>query len=175
MKKHIYECGLYIGRFEHFHNGHEYVVSKALDLSKKLLILISDSDTKADKDNPFSIELREKIIKEIYGDKVIIGRLKKSSNDINYREYAVNVAREYIGKNPDYIIYGSDLTKNTWYNTNKLKNIEEIVVPREDVDISATKVRELIIKDEKEKWKKHVNKKIYKYYDRLKEEIINII
>ena len=61
MKK--YKTGLVLGRFQTFHNGHEYIINKALEICDKVLVFIGSSDKFGTIENPFSYELRKKLIK----------------------------------------------------------------------------------------------------------------
>ena len=58
--------------FQIFHFEYETIINKSLELCENTLILIGSSDKENTLMNPFSYEFREIIIKEIYGDKVII-------------------------------------------------------------------------------------------------------
>ena len=73
MKK--YKTGLVLGRFQTFHKGHEYIINKALEISDKVLVFIGSSDKFGTIENPFSYELREKLIKKIYGNEIVENKL----------------------------------------------------------------------------------------------------
>ena len=62
MKK--YKTGLVLGRFQTFHKGHEYIINKALEICSKVLVFIGSSDKYGTQENPFSYELRKKLIKK---------------------------------------------------------------------------------------------------------------
>lgn len=64
----MYDLGVFIGRFQPFHQGHEQVVRRALSQVKKLLILCGSSDQMRSVKNPFLFSERKKFITEILED-----------------------------------------------------------------------------------------------------------
>ena len=67
-----YDVGLVCGRFQTFHKGHEKLVDTGLLLCDRLLILIGSAQEYGTERNPFNINTRTKILKEIYGDRLEI-------------------------------------------------------------------------------------------------------
>ena len=70
-----YNTALLIGRFQPFHNGHLYLMKKALLSADKLIIGIGSANV-TDKNNPYSVGLRQLIIKtmikeENLSDKIV--------------------------------------------------------------------------------------------------------
>jgi adenylylsulfate kinase len=61
MKK---KYAMYIGRWQPFHNGHDYIIRKALDSGKNVLIAVRD--TPITEKDPYSAEERVKMIEEHY-------------------------------------------------------------------------------------------------------------
>jgi bifunctional NMN adenylyltransferase/nudix hydrolase len=56
--------GLFIGRFQPFHLGHEFIVKEALERVDFLLIVIGSSTVPRSLKNPFSIEERVYLVEE---------------------------------------------------------------------------------------------------------------
>lgn len=54
--------GLYIGRFQPFHNGHLALIKQMLTEVKKLHIVVGSAQHKSTKDNPFSADERRAMI-----------------------------------------------------------------------------------------------------------------
>ena len=54
--------GLYVGRFQPFHNGHKSVVKEALKHCDRLIIAIGSAQESRTKKNPFTFEERRKFI-----------------------------------------------------------------------------------------------------------------
>lgn len=61
---------LFIGRWQPFHNGHKYIIDRAIRQRKNVCIGIRD--TEISEHNPFTVEQRIEMIKRVYGDKVRI-------------------------------------------------------------------------------------------------------
>jgi adenylylsulfate kinase len=57
---------LFIGRWAPFHEGHKYIIDSYINNGKKVCIAIRD--TKMSKEDPFSFELRKKLIDNYYKD-----------------------------------------------------------------------------------------------------------
>lgn len=56
-----YNTALLIGRFQPFHNGHLYLIKKALQSADKLIIGIGSANV-TDENNPYSTSLRQQMI-----------------------------------------------------------------------------------------------------------------
>lgn len=61
---------LFIGRWQPFHNGHKYIIDKALKEKKNVCIAVRD--TEISEENPFTKEQRAEMIRRVYGDRVKI-------------------------------------------------------------------------------------------------------
>lgn len=62
MKK-SYDFGVFIGRFQPYHIGHQALVDSALKNSKNLIIVLGSADSPRTINNPFSAAEREKMIR----------------------------------------------------------------------------------------------------------------
>lgn len=167
--------GLVLGRFQIFHKGHELIINKALETCDKVLIFIGSSDKKDTFDNPFDYEFRKEIIETIYdSDKIIIAPLPDLGvgNVSLWGDYVIDNAKKIIGM-PDVIIYGKEDKCESWYSN--FSELEYIRVDRNDIDISSTKLKQIILDDDYDNYLKYVNEKIVKYYDVIKEELKKVI
>ena len=175
-----YDTGLICGRFQTFHKGHEKLVETALLLCDRVLILIGSSQECGTERNPFNINTRTKILKEIYGDRpeiMIYGLADMTDeNDIRpeWGRYLLDNVDRYIYKNPEIMIYGNDESRSAWFDKKDLANTAELIINRNDLPISATQVRELMAKDKRKEWMKLVNPKLHKMYDELRTELMSI-
>tara|TARA_A100001391_G_scaffold17713_3_gene9944 strand:+ start:2371 stop:2709 length:339 start_codon:yes stop_codon:yes gene_type:complete len=105
---------LYIGRFQPFHDGHEWCVRQMLDEGKKVCIAIMDIHDEEPENNPFPTEsVRKSIILRLF-DEVNVGDV----------EVITIPAIESVN-------YGRDVGYA----------INELVPPEEIKQISATKIR----------------------------------
>jgi len=63
-----YDYLIFIGRFEPFHNGHQEVVAKALDLSHKVILLIGSAYQPRTLRNPWDYSEREAMIRLVFSN-----------------------------------------------------------------------------------------------------------
>ena len=179
----LYDCGLIVGRFNTFTIGHEHLIDTALKACDRVLILVGSAQEYGTKKNPFNIATRLKMLNMVYGDndRVMIYALpdltkERTDNNVLWGEYVLKNAKRYLFKEPDCMIYG--LSKDEegratgWFDTDKLENMNFLLVPRHTIKISATEVRDLMLNDNREEWQKWVNPKIHKMYDSLRKELI---
>ena len=171
MKK--YKLGLVLGRFQVFHKGHELIIDTALENCEKVLIFIGSSDKKDTYINPFDYEFRKNIITEIYGDKVIVKPLPDLGvGDVPmWGKYVMDNAIKEVGM-PDCIIYGIEEKCELWYKD--YKELTYIKVDRSNIDISSTKLKEIIIENNYSLYQKYVNPRIYKYYNEVRNKLIEL-
>ena len=176
MKK--YDVGLLVGRFNVFHIGHKSLADLALTMCDRLLILVGSAQESGTLRNPFSVETRIKMIKEIYpNDNVIVRGLPDltNENDIcpEWGSYLLSKVHNIIGNNPNIMIYGNDESRSGWFAPEDIKDIMEIVVPRSEIPISATELRQLMVSNNKDKWCKYHSSELHKYFYELRLELIN--
>lgn len=167
--------GLVLGRFQIFHKGHELIIDTALKNCDKVLIFIGSSDKRDTFDNPFDYEFRKEIIETIYdSDKIIIAPLPDLGvgNVSLWGDYVIDNAKKIVGM-PDVIIYGKEDKCESWYSN--YKELEYIRVDRNDINISSTKLKQIILDDDYDNYLKYVNEKIIKYYDVIKEKLKKVI
>ena len=169
------KLGLVLGRFQIFHKGHELIIDTALNNCDKVLIFIGSSDKENTFDNPFNYEFRKEIIKKVYpNDNIIIAPLPDLGvgNVPLWGKYVIDNAIKIIGM-PDCIIYGKEDKCETWYKN--YKNLKYIRVDRNDIDISSTKLKQIILNDDYDSYLKYVNPKINNYYKVIKEKLEAVI
>ena len=151
MKK--YKCGLYIGRFQPIHIGHESIIRKMLEECEQVIIAIGSAQESGTMKNPFTFEQRADLIINIFYQYVIAGRMSviplrdrvTPSNDASWGDYVFRNVHNIIGMLPDVVYEGEETERNTWYDN---WNIDIVRVPRSDIPISATQLREAILKNE---------------------------
>lgn len=179
----IFDTGIIVGRFQHIHSGHEKIIDIGRTLCNKLLIFVGSYGVETSLKNPYDYEYRKKLITKIYRNdiekgSVIIRPLKDLSNknelSPKWGEYVISNATEILGKRPDCIIYGKDKDIFKCFDKETVKSITEILVDRDAFNISATKMRKLLLEDKKDEWKKYANSAIHDEYLNLKNILANI-
>lgn len=175
-----YDVGLICGRFQTFHKGHEKLVDTGLMLCDRLLILIGSSQECGTERNPLNINTRTKMLKTVYEDNpniMIYGLADLTNeNDIcpEWGRYLLENVDRYIYKNPDAMIYGNDESRSGWFDKKDLKNTTELIINREELPISATMLRRLMVENNRREWMNHVNPKLHKMYDELRNELMTV-
>lgn len=116
------------------------------------------------------------MIKEIYGDSVIVKPLPDFTyeNDITpeWGRYVFKNVKQFVFNKPEIMIYGNDEARSKWFDKEDIKDTMEIIVPRSKINISATKMKEFLLKDDIESWMQYVNPKLHKHYHRLRGELL---
>lgn len=82
---------VFIGRFQPFHRGHEFVVREALKLADTLIILIGSSNSPRTLKNPFTYDEREAMILEACADSERIVCLPIDDNLYNDQKWLCDV------------------------------------------------------------------------------------
>lgn len=98
-------------------------------------------------------------------------------NDItpDWGRYLLQNVDRYIYKNPDVMIYGNDDSRSGWFDKKDLKNTTELIINREELPISGTMLRALMIQDKRREWMTFVNPKLHKMYDEIRSELMESI
>ncbi len=179
----VFKTGIIVGRFQHIHIGHEKIINIGLSLCDKLLIFIGSAQEEGTLRNPFSYEYRENIIKKIYSKEIEEGKIIikplddfKNQTELSPRwgEYVFKEASKYLDELPQCIIYGKDKDIFKCFDKEAVKNITEILVDRNLLNISATKIREYIVENDRKNWEKYVDPKIYVEYENLREKLLEV-
>lgn len=176
----IFETSLILGRFNHIHNGHKMLIDMSRKISKQTLVLIGSSDKSGTLRNPYDIKLRKRLINKIYDgaeDLIIEGMPDLTNeNDISYEwgRYLLKNAEEILGKKIELMIYGKDESRKGWFEEKYIKDITELIVSRDKIKISATELREYLVKGNFKEWSKYVPLKIRDEYNLLRGELLKI-
>lgn len=175
-----YDVGMICGRFQTFHKGHESLVKTGLELCDRVLILIGSAQECGTERNPLNINTRTKMLKEIYGDNLnimIYGLADLTNeNDItpDWGKYLLGNADRYIYKVPELMISGNDEERTRWFAAEDIIDMSQLIVNRGRIPISATQVREYMVKDNRKEWMRWVNPRLHKMYDEIRAELMTV-
>lgn len=123
------------------------------------------------------------MIKEVYDMEYKIGRLMihalpdlTNENDItpDWGRYVLDHVKIYLHKSPEVMIYGNDESRSKWFNSEDIKNTSEFIVHRDKLPISATMVREFMVRDQREEWMACVDARLHKKYDELRSKLMGV-
>ena len=144
-----YRYGLYIGRFQPIHIGHESIIRRMLLECERVIIAIGSAQESGTMKNPFTLEQRADLITNVFYRERIEGRLKimpledreNPSNDATWGDYVFQKIYNRFYIFPDVIYEGEEVERNNWYDN---RNVTIIRVPRTNIPVSATELRENI-------------------------------
>lgn len=171
-----FKFGIIIGRFQLFHKGHENIINYGIELCDKLVIYIGSSQESNTAKNPFSYEYRKKVIEMIYGDKVIIKPLPDIGlgNNSSWGKYVLETAKRDFGEYPDLSISGKENRRQSWFD-NLGVNISELLIAKEDIQVSSTYLKDRILNNDFEAWAEYTNSNIYCLYNEMRNIYLNSI
>lgn len=169
MKK--YKVGIVVGRFQTLHTGHLHIIDELIERCDIPVVVIGSSNKFRTPDNPFTIEERTSFLRTVYGTDITIFAVpdrKTVVNDNSWGEYLI----EELGFKPDVIISGDEPIRNSWFE--KL-NIKEEFIPKSDCgNISATKLRELMLAGNYDEWKEYIHPKLRSQFETMKKILEDI-
>ena len=174
------EVNICLGRFVPFTNGHYKMIEYGLKHNGLPTVIFMISNKKMDKKHPFSDELIQKEM----------DMLKKSLKGIENTVYVSSADIVKLGQwcyennyEPQLWITGSDRlaaykrqAENPKYQDlgHFPSSFTTLEVPRTDEDISATKVREAIMNDDLDTFKKMMPEGTEKLFDDFKEALSQV-
>lgn len=175
-----YDTGLIVGRFQTFHKGHQQLIETGLMLCDRLLLLVGSAQECGTERNPLNIRTRIDMVRTVYPtDRVMIYALSDMTdeNDIRpewERRYLLNNIDRYIYKAPELMICGNDESRSRWFDVEDIKDTSEFIVNRGALPISATMLRELMVRNDRREWMKWVDPRLHKIYDALRDELMTV-
>ena len=178
-----FDLGLYVGRFQHFHIGHQAVLDQALLMCDRVLVLVGSSQEQGTLRNPYSAATRIEMIREIYpyADlNVLIHTLPDLSgpDDITpeWGRHVLQAVKQITRKLPEMMIYGNDEARSAWFDPQDIATVSEVIISRYLNNISATQMRSYLLRADEQKyadlWHKHAHPRLHKHFDRLRGELL---
>ena len=172
-----YSVGLYIGRFQPFHIGHWYVVQEALKECEKLVVAIGSAQEARTEKNPFNFYERMSFIAaslnwEDLERIIIIGVNDRENKEDNssWGEYLINEVLRLTDLQPGICFTGEEQVRQHWFDT---VEIDEKVISRDDIPVSATMVREAVRTNNKELFLSMVPIGMENQWDKMREVLCN--
>ena len=168
-----YRLGITVGRFQTFHKGHQMMIDKALALCDTVGVFIGSSQESGTNKNPFTYELRERILKTVYGDRIRVYPLPDIGvgNNAKWGDYVLENVTARFGAPPDLLISGKEARRLDWFDSVRGLAIAELYIPK-TIDISAAKMRELFIKNEFDVWKTFCDERLWGSFPALRDIVI---
>ena len=147
------KIGLYIGRFQPFHEGHRSIITKALFECDKVIVAVGSSQESMTEKNPFSFIQRKVLIEKCYKHYIKCGILvviplpdrQNYGDDSNWGKYVLEKVYEETKLRPTVNYEGEEQCRSTWFEG---LDIERVIVSRNILPYSATQVRQALREDD---------------------------
>jgi len=166
-----YNVGLFIGRFQPFHCGHESIVRKMLEECERVIIAIGSAQESNTELNPLRYEYRRLMIQKVfpeYFDRIIIIGITDRTNpsdDESWGEYLLNAVYQNIKIKPDVIYQGIENKHNHWFDS---FNINIINIDRDLLKVSATEIRKAILEEDFDYYKEFMPDNLHSEFKNLR-------
>lgn len=175
----LYDLGLVCGRMQHIHIGHQHIIDMGLMTCDRVLIMLGSAQESRTQRNPFTYDERKQLLEMIYAKECKNGRIiikplcdmsKDPETSISpaWGKYVLSHITTAVEKTPDVMLYGNDEARSKWFDKEDIKDMMEIIIPRTRIDISATKVRDFIVRDSFVAWSKFAPQPIHSEFNRLR-------
>ena len=180
MKK--IKCGLFHGRFQHLHLGHQRIIDKMMSECDYPVLLVGSAQEKRTEKNPFNVQERLEIITTIYGPPhnnrlrigfypdLNIGVCQESPNYQNWGNRTIGFCKWFAGMLPDVIYGGPDAEISIFQECTQ--QFEYRILDRNDDAPSGTKVRQCLRDGNKDDWKNMVDPKLHDHYGFFKAKVL---
>ena len=168
-----FQLGISVGRFQTFHNGHKAMLDIALELCGRVGVFIGSSQESGTSKNPFTYETRRDILRKIYGSAVEVYPLPDIGvgNNSTWGDYVLENVRQRFGTAPDLLISGKEARRVDWFDSVAGLSIAELYIPK-TVDISASRMREFILENDFEAWKRYSDARLWDSFWQLREAVL---
>lgn len=146
-----YNIGLIAGRFQPFHSGHLHMFLESLKQCETLVVLLGSCNRLNSKYDPLTYDERKEIISiALAAEGINLHRIRFAplvdiyvGNNKTFGYYIMNMCKFVVGFYPDVLISGSEPDRDCWIDTDKYQELEYLIIPRSEVEISATQIRAL--------------------------------
>ena len=173
MNNKPYRLGILVGRFQTLHSGHTDMINRAIELCDKVGIFVGSSNESGTSKNPFSYETREDMLKTVFGNEVFVFPLPDIGvgNNSTWGDYVLKNVVDRFGEMPDLLVSGKEARRVSWFDSVDGASIAELYIPK-TIEISATEMRDFLINDDCERWKKYTDSKLWGKYEKLRQEVL---
>lgn len=173
MQKKPFQLGILVGRFQTMHKGHEQMIQTAAALCEETAVFIGSSQESGTNKNPLPYEFRRQLLVNVFGGSIKVFPLPDIGvgNNSRWGDYVLENVARCCGRYPDLLVSGKEARRVDWFDGVNGLRIAELYIPKA-IDISASRMREMLIQDDFESWKQYVNEKNIPMYHRLRELVL---
>ncbi len=143
-----HRCGVLIGRFQPFHNGHEFLVHRVLEQTDSVLIIVGSCFAARNLRNPWTFAEREEMIRAALPDSVqervrICGIPDVYYSDGEWVELVRKVVAGHVPEATDICLYGHTKDASSYY-LKLFPGWDYAELPNHE-GLSATPIREALL------------------------------
>ena len=172
MENKPYRLGVMVGRFQTLHAGHEDMIRKALQICEKVCILVGSSQESSTAKNPFCYELREEMLRRVFGAEILIFPLPDIGvgNNATWGDYVLENVMQRLGQYPDLLVSAKESRRVSWFDGVNGLEISELYIPKTN-PISATQMRQYFLDNDEASWRAQTNPKLWPMYQALRQQV----
>lgn len=168
--------GLYLGRFQPFHDGHGSIVRQAWLHCDKLIIGVGSAQEKRTKRNPFSYDERAALIytlTQFSKDIKIIPIFDRDeyADNASWGTYVLDQVEKIMGVRPTVVFEGTEETHEHWWDD---ADVEVVKIDRNETPISATQIRQMLFDDDKKGFTNNMPAGTWGFYNELREIMLEV-
>ncbi|MBR0302918.1 MAG: adenylyltransferase/cytidyltransferase family protein [Clostridia bacterium] len=169
----LFDLGIIVGRFQGVHRGHLMMIDAALSVCGEVGVFIGSSQESGTNKNPFSYDIRYKMLHRVYGDAIKIFPLPDAGlgNCAAWGEYVIKNVTERMGRAPELFVSGKEERRASWLEGDVGSGIAELYIPK-TIDISASRMREFFVNGERESWKEYTPPGLWDMFDSLRAQVV---
>lgn len=169
MSKSI-DLGILVGRFQVLHKGHGAVIRKAMNYCNEVGIFVGSAQEAGTAKNPFSYEQRKEYLQLVFPDAKVFPLVDIGvGNSYKWGAYVIDNVIERFGRKPEVLFSGREERRLYWVDDSM--DIAEMYIPKV-IDISATKMKEFIIADDKDSWNEYIEPALVPRYEEMRKIIL---
>ena len=165
FNQYISQPSLYLGRFQPPHLGHEKIINKMNNSTRKIIVVVKGEKSGLDKNrNPLEFEYQEKLLNTIVPE----AEVYESKNAF------IPSILEFLNIEEDLNVYAGVDRVPSYKDQLKryeIPNVNLVSVRRDDDNISSTMVRKTIRNGNIESFKSMVPNSIYNEWETLQNKI----
>ena len=168
-----FSLGVIVGRFQPVHVGHGRIIDTAAAVCDKVCVFVGSSQESGTAVNPLDYETRARYLRIIYGDRACVFPLPDIGvgNVPAWGEYVIKSAAERFDMPPDLFVTGREERRISWFDGAAGRKIAVLSIPK-TVDITASRMREFLIADDAESWRKYTPAALWDEYAAIRAAVL---
>ena len=173
MESKPFRLAILVGRFQTLHAGHEDMIDTALSLADRVAVFIGSSQESGTEKNPYDYELRKRMLRLLYGERIGVHPLPDIGvgNNGRWGEYVLREVVKAEGSLPDLLVSGKEERRVSWFDGITGCRVAELYIPK-TVPVSASLLRRALADGDREGWEQFVSPKLRPLYEQLREQYL---